>query len=722
MASSALRLAAASGLLLALWVSAAVAEDVEPLGPVDLGEAPKTDATVAMMQKVVAQYQAQSTETAAKDDAIKTASKVFEAELDKSAAEGNKVAAGIMADDGPAMAGPAMADSDASPVVKKGLQVIDSVNAEANKLATELQDTQTQLVAKTEEAYKNKLQKEVLNIKQKYNEERESNPVAPTYREVPYFMFTSLSKKVDADSKAACEKVCSMQPKCQSFTWNMQPKVCYWSVSKLHYDNNYVYAAKLRTPLEGEPDKKFTDTPGLRWTTPMSKNLFKVSWNECKDSCLKDGLSCQSVSYKKDTRTCSRSSESLPTSKYAYYFEKQASKADQEEQAAIKTAEAQSNARFKHYEAHQKAKTKAESAQLAREAAQKKGAKEIYTKQEPDKSQEVKMKQQVESQVNAANAEIAKKAEAEKVKQQEKEMEANAKAKAELLKKLQVVIARQQKFDQEQEAAKSHLSKMAQTIKLGEDAAKEATDDLNKKLADVKAAHEEAVEALQSFRESEKQKASAEAQDAAKLTIRTTHSKLQEVVKEAEFRHTKEVKKKKQINKLIGEESAAESDMKATHKKTMDQRQKDKDFVTQAREKMAKDAERIALGKYKTEETRFEVLKFKEVEAKKKLAESSGHYAAGEENLKNAKLDDKSSIRQHVATYKEKVGKSKNSVKSLDAEFKESLARLTGAKERYHKLGDDDGAVKKKARKDEDRKIESATHSLGLLAAEIPSW
>merc|ERR1711998_82599 len=91
----------------------------------------------------------------------------------------------------------------------------------------------------------------------------------------------------------------------------------------------------------------------------------------------------------------------------------------------------------------------------------------------------------------------------------------------------------------------SHLSKMAQTIKLGEDAAKEATDDLNKKLADVKAAHEEAVEALQSFRESEKQKASAEAQDAAKLTIRTTHSKLQEVVKEAEFRHTKEVKKKK---------------------------------------------------------------------------------------------------------------------------------------------------------------------------------
>merc|ERR1711998_214213 len=332
-----------------------------------------------------------------------------------------------------------------------------------------------------------------------------------------------------------------------------------------------------------------------------------------------------------------------------------------------------------------------------------------------------KMKQQVESQVNAANAEIAKKAEAEKVKQQEKEMEANAKAKAELLKKLQVVIARQQKFDQEQEAAKSHLSKMAQTIKLGEDAAKEATDDLNKKLADVKAAHEEAVEALQSFRESEKQKASAEAQDAAKLTIRTTHSKLQEVVKEAEFRHTKEVKKK-QINKLIGEESAAESDMKATHKKTMDQRQKDKDFVTQAREKMAKDAERIALGKYKTEETRFEVLKFKEVEAKKKLAESSGHYAAGEENLKNAKLDDKSSIRQHVATYKEKVGKSKNSVKSLDAEFKESLARLTVAKERYHKLGDDDGAVKKKARKDEDRKIESATHSLGLLAAEIPSW
>ena len=87
--------------------------------------------------------------------------------------------------------------------------------------------------------------------------------------------------------------------------------MCWWSIEKLRYADDYMYAAKVETPSgvcvparvhcrsshcacpcsEDEPDKKWNEMPGLRWNTPVEKTQFKVTYEECKDKCTEGALS-----------------------------------------------------------------------------------------------------------------------------------------------------------------------------------------------------------------------------------------------------------------------------------------------------------------------------------------------------------------------------------------------------------------------------------------------
>merc|ERR1711981_226245 len=191
---------------------------------------------------------------------------------------------------------------------------------------------------------------------------------------------------------------------------------------------------------------------------------------------------------------------------------------------------------FKSKEAHEKKLQTEQDDQIRLESTQQKHAKEVYMKQVPDKAQEAKMKKKVEHQVQVTNTAIVQQETVQREKKEKEQTKHSEEEKAKTLKKLQVVEARQEKYNAQVKEDDKKLKKMGHKIALKEASAQTNTKDLTEKLGLVKTVHESAIQALQAFQESKKESTpDPQAQNAAALAIRTTHSKLQVSIREAEF-------------------------------------------------------------------------------------------------------------------------------------------------------------------------------------------
>jgi len=705
-------------LLVAMWIAAAAfAEDVTPLSLLEISEEPEKESTTSMEQKVLSGYQQAAKKQEEEVDKLKTRDLVMKAEIQKEDAvtgQNNTKKIESQVEEAPKV------DRDQlQPVVRKGLEVMDKLTKENTALKKELEQYQDKTSVLEETGEADKLKKVELEIREKFRKQREENPTTPKYKEVPSLMFTTLAKKVEAKNVEACEKICSTQAKCLSFSWVGKEQVCWWSIEKLRYNDDYMYAAKVETPSEDEPDKKWNEMPGLRWNTPVEKTQYKVTYAECKDQCTEEGEACKCVTYKESTQSCARSSEPLPQNPAAKYFEKRTDKTGQEEQEAVNTARTKIQAEFRTMEKKNKAGNLQKSQQLAKEVATKSSAKEVFSKQAPTKKQEMGIKKGVESQVLAAKGALAKKESEEAEKMQLKARAASEQKKAKDLEKLVVVQERQSKFNQAQAVAKRSLKLQASRISHSEKRAEQMSGDLDEQLNNVKGAHEAAVTALQAYKDSrEGNSTNQEAKDAATLAIQETHTKLKAAVHEAEYAHTIEVRAKKSLSTAISQEATDSKKMKEANKASAQQRQVDAEFVEESKRQMRIEAEHLAKGEYEAARTAFSVFEVKESQVKKEFAEKTAAAAAAKSKLDLIKDEDKKEKPKKVYEgAKLDAESAKGTMDQLDVKVKSAFAKLTRAKEDYEQLNLPDGPVKKKQKTDEDAKLKEAAAKLAKMSA-----
>lgn len=532
-------------------------------------------------------------------------------------------------------------------------------------------------------------------------------------------MFTVLAKKVEAKDQNACEKVCSTQQECQSFTWIVgESRACWWSIDKLHYHNDFMYAAKVETPPEDEPDKKWNEMPGLRWTTSVAKTDNKLTFEQCKEQCMEDGVSCKCVTYKQSTMTCAKSSEALPQNKDAKYFEKRTDTSLQDEEVAIKAAEATLKTKFQMQQSKALASAEAETQELAESTAKMAASKEIYAKQVPSKTEEVKIKQKVESQVNAANARIHKEESAEMEKQQLKRRAAIETQKAATLEKFHAVQKKQEKYDRKKKQAKRNLKRMASKVKRAEHHASAKANDLETQLTTVKAAHEAALVALQAFKDS-RNTTNQEAKDAASAAIQETHIKLKAAVHEAEFSHLSEVKSKKFLKDLVAREKKDGITWEKVQADSAEQRLKDAKFLKSTKEKTHKDAVYMAKGVVASHQATFDVVMAKETEYKKKLASCAAAEAVAKEVEEKAKHEEKAGAHKKYKAAQDATEQKQNEMKEFESKVKASYVTLQASKVKLEHLNSDDGVVKTQ-KADEDSQIDAASKALEQQAAFGP--
>jgi len=673
----------------ALWLCVVESQDgVEPLSLLELQSAPSdagAAASMSIMQKVMGDVTRQNQEMAVKNEEISTKEAVTAAELETRVANGDsKIQAEAKEQQ---KSNEPVDDTQLSPVLQAGLKELDSVNKENAKLRERMQNAVAAQDSLEEKSFQDNMAKTTFEIREKYEEKRQANPTQPEFKMIPYFMFTSLAKKVAAPNRDNCEKVCATQRKCKSFTWVSNTRVCWWSVSKLKYHDEYTYASKVTEPEPGDPNKKWNDTPGLEWVTPISKNVYKVSFEQCKDLCWKEGVACAAVSYKQSTRTCIRSSEALPTDTHAQYYEKMDSELDTQEKHQIEQEQNKLTTTFKAKETAMKAEQKEQEERMVRESREKKSAREVYTKQLPLPGDERKMKLKVEKQV--ADTKIKLETEAIKV-EQKKQAERNqqiAKAKAKRLKRLSFIQSRQEKLEKEAKSLHAALVREGTKMTAFEDKAAKSSQTLEEKLSTVSNDHKNAMEALMAFNEvKKKEDPDPAAAAAARIAMQESHTKLSTSIAEAEFAHSKEVKDKKTLKTAAKDEAKASKAYNNAHEKAASQKVKDQKYILQAKQEAQEEAAQQAYDSYEVERRNFKNLKANEAAEKKQQAQDEAEQRVLEHKLKNTKDGEElDSLKAKLKAAKEVNHKAKNSLHELTVGFKDDLSRVTKAKEAYEK-------------------------------------
>jgi hypothetical protein len=677
--------------LAALWVVVAESQDsVEPLtllelnGPGTLGS--------EVMQQVMSKMQQEKMKSSERNDELETQVAVHKADVETAAVSGQ-----AELDDSVEQAGkdeeedaPVVVD-DLKPVVQDGLKVVDAANTENALLAQKLEEANSKAWAVEEAQYEADLEKNILAIKEKFQDERENNPDASSYTAIPFFMFKHLAKEVSAMNANQCEAVCSAQRKCQSYSWDAKNHECFWSVSKITYDDEYRYSAKVHDSTSQED---WSDTPGLKWATPLSRNLFKVSWEECKDNCMKEGASCNAVSYKASTRTCIRSEEALPTDEHATYYEKQESSTDVEEAKEIREERTKLTAEFRAKEAAEKARHKDEQEKRSRETAQKNSAREVFIKQQPTPAEERSMKAKVEAQVQQEKMAIQEKSIKAQEKQALLDQHLQDTAEERSLKTLEKVEARQAHLDSQVSQDQKRLDRNQKKLTERESEAESKTKTLNEDLDAVAHAHKEAMDSLLAFQSIQNStNPDPEAKNTAKLTMEEKHTTLNGAIQKAEFSHHKEVAVKKIVASLAKREGELSRSLMAAKAAAL--RQKRLDETAVAREHAGAEGRAKSLAKQKMDAARtsFAALKSREAMQKKVEAAAAGHLAVLEDKISRApvaakddKTQTKAQLEAEATTAEAKVSEAKQQVTSLNKEFQAALKAVMETKLAYKEV------------------------------------
>merc|ERR1712072_1088905 len=271
--------------------------------------------------------------------------------------------------------------AELSPVMSKGLKVINEYQKKNLKLQAEVKSEAIKITS-----LKQKRMRAKVVAKQELAKKAPPKLEPGTYRAIPFFQFTAAMKIAKGIKKRkGCQSVCDQQIKCKSFSWSESKQECTWSVDSIHYDPKYIFAAKATSATAGDPVAKWREFPGIKYVSAHPKKKEGQSFLECQNICAKD-TGCKSFSYRKGTKYCTWASTGLSYSQNFNYYEKEQLGVSKQQDAAANAA-----ARLKAAMVAQallaNKKQQSQQKKMDRENKEKKRVKEVWVKNMPTRTQ-----------------------------------------------------------------------------------------------------------------------------------------------------------------------------------------------------------------------------------------------------------------------------------------------------------------------------------------------
>merc|ERR1719502_402096 len=138
------------------------------------------------------------------------------------------------------------------------------------------------------------------------------------YRPIPGFAMRSGATVIKQATKMQCEKKCTSEKDCRSFSYRMSDRTCIWSLSSLSFDPDFMFAVKSSNP---NARSKFREFDGMVYRTQGWTIVGGVSPARCRAMCQAHKR-CKAYSARGRDKLCLMGPKGVAYSGDFTYYEK----------------------------------------------------------------------------------------------------------------------------------------------------------------------------------------------------------------------------------------------------------------------------------------------------------------------------------------------------------------------------------------------------------------
>merc|ERR1711871_1899525 len=138
------------------------------------------------------------------------------------------------------------------------------------------------------------------------------------YRPIPGFAMRSGATVIKQATKMQCEKKCTSEKDCRSFSYRMSDRTCIWSLSSLSFDPDFMFAVKSSNP---NARSKFREFDGMVYRTQGWTIVGGVSPARCRAMC-EAHKRCKAYSARGRDKLCLMGPKGVAYSGDFTYYEK----------------------------------------------------------------------------------------------------------------------------------------------------------------------------------------------------------------------------------------------------------------------------------------------------------------------------------------------------------------------------------------------------------------
>jgi len=153
-------------------------------------------------------------------------------------------------------------------------------------------------------------------------------PAETKYVQIPNFVLRHMGEEQKVRNQMACERICSSQKSCLSFSFRAKDRLCVWSIEALHYRYDWVFYTKvheLNAFGKWKHGGKYRSFPGIMYQEPGYKRFKGKTVAQCQKLCTKDEK-CKAFSYHEGGERCYMADSGIHYDPQFMYFEKAAVK------------------------------------------------------------------------------------------------------------------------------------------------------------------------------------------------------------------------------------------------------------------------------------------------------------------------------------------------------------------------------------------------------------
>merc|ERR1711871_247815 len=138
------------------------------------------------------------------------------------------------------------------------------------------------------------------------------------YRPIPGFAMRSGATAIKQATKMQCEKKCTSEKDCRSFSYRMSDRTCIWSLSSLSFDPDFMFAVKSSNPYARN---KFREFDGMVYRTQGWTIVGGVLPARCRAMCNAT-KQCKAYSARARDKLCLMGPKGVAYSEDFTYYEK----------------------------------------------------------------------------------------------------------------------------------------------------------------------------------------------------------------------------------------------------------------------------------------------------------------------------------------------------------------------------------------------------------------